>query len=511
MNTYADKTQETKSQSVTNVTSKIQSNNEYTFQLVDNRPEAIEQQKLQEMANNSLQVKQAAQLQSMANQHYAKQQPIQNKKDDIGFPNNLKTGKNAQKSTGELGSKTIQRYLIVGADDFTRWYKDQWDSYNGDPQQDDKTTADLNQSITDIAISMIGELDDTDPVEQQMILDIQTDAGGLLRHQITKWIEEKPGQAGATAKSHPVFGRKSKTRAYENYKDLAYALLGWVKAKPGRRQEKALAARVQTGDAQNAIDYHLNSILEKIKDWIVGHVSAQQIANDLHTPGLISGHDWNIYQNYLNIPAFGAGTTLPGSYTDVINNPQNYDVREKTGILHDIMHYFMEKYSADNSINLVDDVGGLSATVTDQTAPNGIKREIYNRPDNTQIRPNQQDARGLVKPEAMPGSVALDPKIKVSKEEQDESYKLARSKSLPMYGRHSFSAARMMRMVQQSGGTQTEISAMAWSIMSYWRTKYDHTSIPYHTLHEIMDFLPEYGGVYDVDNPHAGIDLFTQN
>ena len=41
MNTHADKTQENKSQSVSNETSQKQSSGESTFQFVDNRPEAF--------------------------------------------------------------------------------------------------------------------------------------------------------------------------------------------------------------------------------------------------------------------------------------------------------------------------------------------------------------------------------------------------------------------------------------------------------------------------------------
>ena len=93
MNTHADKTQETKSQSVANEISQKQSGEESTFQFVDNRPEAVMQRKLQEMANNSPQAKQTAQLQSIADNHSAQQQnPIQKKENNTGLPDNLKTG-----------------------------------------------------------------------------------------------------------------------------------------------------------------------------------------------------------------------------------------------------------------------------------------------------------------------------------------------------------------------------------------------------------------------------------
>jgi hypothetical protein len=67
MNTHADKTQENKSQSVSNDESQMQRGGESTFQFIDNRPEAVAQRKLQEMANNSTQVKQLRAIQDMAN------------------------------------------------------------------------------------------------------------------------------------------------------------------------------------------------------------------------------------------------------------------------------------------------------------------------------------------------------------------------------------------------------------------------------------------------------------
>ncbi|AXT60942.1 hypothetical protein D1816_11480 [Aquimarina sp. AD10] len=67
MNTHADKTQEKKSQSVSIAGSQMQSGGESTFQFMDNRPEAIAQRKLHEMANNSPRVSQFRAFQKMAN------------------------------------------------------------------------------------------------------------------------------------------------------------------------------------------------------------------------------------------------------------------------------------------------------------------------------------------------------------------------------------------------------------------------------------------------------------
>jgi hypothetical protein len=83
MNTYTDKTQESKRQSVANSVSQKQSSSKSTFQFADNRPEAIAQRKLQEMANNSPKATQLKTLQ---------QKPIQKKENNTGLPDNLKSG-----------------------------------------------------------------------------------------------------------------------------------------------------------------------------------------------------------------------------------------------------------------------------------------------------------------------------------------------------------------------------------------------------------------------------------
>lgn len=93
MKTHTGKTQENNSQSVANEDSQKLSSSESTFQFVDNRPEAVAQRKLQVMANSSSQqVKQAAQLQAMHNNHSTQQQPIQKKENNTGLPDKLKTG-----------------------------------------------------------------------------------------------------------------------------------------------------------------------------------------------------------------------------------------------------------------------------------------------------------------------------------------------------------------------------------------------------------------------------------
>lgn len=115
MNTHADKTQENKSQAVSAADSQKQSGGESTFQFVDNRPEAIAQRKLQEMANNSRQAKQATQLQAMADNHSAEQQQtIQKKENNTGLPDNLKSVQRTRiKGKDTQNDKHTQKLEII--------------------------------------------------------------------------------------------------------------------------------------------------------------------------------------------------------------------------------------------------------------------------------------------------------------------------------------------------------------------------------------------------------------
>jgi hypothetical protein len=92
MNTHANKTQENKSQAVSAVDSQMQSGGESTFQFVNNRPESIQMQQLQELANNSAQISSIAQLQAMADNFTIQEPPIQRQENKTGLPDNLKSG-----------------------------------------------------------------------------------------------------------------------------------------------------------------------------------------------------------------------------------------------------------------------------------------------------------------------------------------------------------------------------------------------------------------------------------
>jgi len=92
LNTHAENEQENKSESFANEPTQSEGTTEATFQFVDNRPESIQMQQLQELANNSPRVAGIAQLQAMADNFTTQEQPIQRQENKTGLPDNLKSG-----------------------------------------------------------------------------------------------------------------------------------------------------------------------------------------------------------------------------------------------------------------------------------------------------------------------------------------------------------------------------------------------------------------------------------
>lgn len=116
MNTHADKTQQSRSQSVAGEKAQQRNDGEATFQFVDNRPETVTQKKLQEMTNYSPQAQRLNAFQELANTalHDKSIHPIQ-KKSVGAFPyTGPQHGIEAQERRDSSGDRnlTIQRYPV---------------------------------------------------------------------------------------------------------------------------------------------------------------------------------------------------------------------------------------------------------------------------------------------------------------------------------------------------------------------------------------------------------------
>jgi hypothetical protein len=92
MHSHADKSQGTQNKSIAASISGEQSKSEPNSVQVDTHSESVAQRNLQEIANNSPQVKQLQSVQEMADQHAAKKPTLQRKANQTGLPDNLKSG-----------------------------------------------------------------------------------------------------------------------------------------------------------------------------------------------------------------------------------------------------------------------------------------------------------------------------------------------------------------------------------------------------------------------------------
>src|SRR5690554_5600214 len=91
MKAHTDKTPENTIRSTVNRAAQIKSGAAPVMRLSDNRAETVMQVKLQEMANNSVPAKHAAQLSAILNPPIV-QPPIQKRENHTGLPDNLKSG-----------------------------------------------------------------------------------------------------------------------------------------------------------------------------------------------------------------------------------------------------------------------------------------------------------------------------------------------------------------------------------------------------------------------------------
>ncbi|MFC5743216.1 DUF4157 domain-containing protein [Dyella tabacisoli] len=391
----------------------------------------------------------------------------------------LKTDGQANRAPASFGSgqNVVQRYLIVNGFDFT-------DDVKTNGTNIDTETATVYADML-AAVSLVnyplGSLENT------AYTFLHADVGGLVTRQLKKWIEDNQGELAPTSRN-TAFGRKQQARVYTNYRDLAMAIYGWVSSKEGRRQEKRLANEVYVSPI---VETHLNTLLRKIDVWIGTLGGHANIRNQLNTVTPAGTH-WADYSNWFNHTRIADGRPIPPRFYPVLQNPQNYSMRDKIATLHDVTKYFMAG-SGTHGQGLLDETagGGFEAFVNFQSTNLG-GRAAYVRPSSTVI------GRDPLARELATGKV-----VRPANEEQHASFTYARTHQIPMWARHSYTAARMMRLAEQALADPAEIATVAQSIMAFWRKDYDHRSLPYHTMHEIMDFLPHFGVAYNPATRYA--------
>jgi len=372
-------------------------------------------------------------------------------------------------ASSQAPSGVVQRYLIVNNVDHTREVK--------------VTGANLNaraQRVKDDMEEAVGPLHFAGgTLENTAYLFIQADAGGLVTRQIEKWIEDQQG-VGAPDSRNAQFGRKQQARSYANYHDLALAIYGWVSSKGGRREEKLLANEVYASPIAAA---HIDTLLGKIRAWIATRPGHAAITADL-TGVTPQGTTWADYAEWFNYERAADNRAIPASFYPVLQAPGGYSMRDKIATFHDVMNYFVPGKGTHGAGLLTQGATGGRVAFGAFQNTTLAGRAAHARPDNTIIR--RDPLTRALAPVGLAG-------VRTSAEEQDPGFIYARTHQIPMWARQSFTAARMMRLAEQAGATHDELTAVAYSIMAFWRKDYDHRSLPYHTLHEVMDFRPHFG------------------
>lgn len=116
MNTTINKTTEHKSQSRINSSPQKKSSSENTFQFADNRPEAIAQQKLQRMADNSTQAKLTTQLKTISSSGQVVQRQI-----TVAHQNHVEDDNRASYAEAQVHGNTLPLGANSPSVDPTGW------------------------------------------------------------------------------------------------------------------------------------------------------------------------------------------------------------------------------------------------------------------------------------------------------------------------------------------------------------------------------------------------------
>ncbi|TWF34920.1 hypothetical protein FHW36_110120 [Chitinophaga polysaccharea] len=329
--------------------------------------------------------------------------------------------------------------------------------------------------------------------------------------QLAKWMDDRPRNVKGYGK-HPIYGRKQQNREYNNWIEVAMALVGWVNAAPGRKQEKALANEVYQNPELDAVltglvhkvrlkiealkDTHPQRYLEITKELKSNKTLIRSIKGNEKQSETLYGH----YEKEMSKAADEFGhQELKVTYNtkwDILTNPGAFRLRDKVIFLHDITEYF-GKHQPWNPVtagqHLIPVDNDADAMVTTDVDATGERTATETALTKEKDKVKDKRARGMGLTTA-------------SRDEDAPSTKLARRLNLPVWAGQSMTTVRMLNMAQWAGGRPAEFNALAQAIFAFWRLEYNHTSdFAYHTLHEVMDMAKNFGVTYKTPpNPGHG-------
>ncbi|WP_433556578.1 DUF4157 domain-containing protein [Pseudonocardia xinjiangensis] len=309
--------------------------------------------------------------------------------------------------------------------------------------------------------------------------------------------------AGSQKLSTHQYGRKKQKRVYKTYEEAGRALVGWVLQKPGRHEEKEFANQLMD-DPDLAAD--LDSALTKVRAWITTLGSDPSKLHDptmTVNPGrilseLTSGQGvlnrnpkaFGRYQEHFDRPTSPNPTKFQGNFLAVLDHPDQYPVRDKIIVLHDLTDYFKPE--------------NTSRRDEADTAGRGV---LPDTPDNSRLLSTQE-----MNPDGTRKVAGSDRGSKTTvRDENAPSTRMARENRIPVTAGQSFTAARLLHLGNEAGATADELNAMALSIFALWRIDYDHTvDLAAHTLHEVLDIASNFGLAYNMKVPQRASNQYPQ-
>ncbi|MEU4173666.1 DUF4157 domain-containing protein [Streptomyces sp. NPDC026589] len=321
--------------------------------------------------------------------------------------------------------------------------------------------------------------------------------------QAKKWIADS--RVGTPSKGNHKFGSKKHEHSYPDFEQAGRALVGWVLQKPGRHEEKVFANDLMN-DPEFATD--LDSVLGKVKTWIrhIGDdkeklhdrtitVDISKIIEQLTTgkgDSVSGGPDsFGTYQRYFDKPGSGHQTKFQGNFMAVLDNPAQFDVRDKVIVLHDVYDYFKPRNETRKD---------------PETAGQGV---LPRDPDDKMLESSQEMKRDGTRKVSGPdrGSVLHG----TTRNETAQSTRMAREHRIPVSAGQSFTTGRLLHLGREVDATPEELSAMALGIFAFWRIDYDHTvELAAHTLHEVLDIAANFGVPYNMKVPQRGSRRYQQ-
>jgi len=270
MNTHAEKTQENKSQSVSAVASRMQGSGEFTFQFVDNRPEAVAQRKLQEMANNS--------LLSMPNN------PLTIRTESsLYFPHQLKPVVQKKILVGNDWKIHYDDTLVTEQYNETKPYINQWKQMdtifaagtkNKTREAKEKYLKDDLGNDIRAMLRKYNEkknFDDDKDLTRQLVQDIKLK---LLRMESIIGIDHQDGQFSKKADDISV-GRTGKDKTLRIYRTMSTE--DWNKYEDSKDPKDILKGH--GGSLGQALHYYLKSKKDNLDDVLVEFEFSQKAQN----------------------------------------------------------------------------------------------------------------------------------------------------------------------------------------------------------------------------------------